>query len=250
MRITVIELNGRTFELDVTETTTLNAAIRQMVTRHSFPEGHYDFYYAGKQLRNPRPFANVINKIGNVIVYRPPLPRPGSAPRPPPDPAPAPADAPPPPAPPQRAHSGGAPAPARPPHFDVVSAFVNRLGIAPLYDPANDLYAHPEIVGRFIAGAATLAGRVAVREALLTRAASVLRHGGACEDCVFELCGLELPADLGVDEREVRIACFDRPRRQAFERLLAAGRGPRDTYDAFERTGFNEEEARRALHGE
>jgi hypothetical protein len=89
-----------------------------------------------------------------------------------------------------------APAPAgpqRPPHFDVIADVVNTLGIAALYIPANDFYAHPEIVGRFIADASTIAARVVFREALLTRASSVLRSAGAVQECVFELCGLEAP---------------------------------------------------------
>jgi hypothetical protein len=56
------------------------------------------------------------------------------------------------------------------------------------------------------------------------RGSSVLRSAAALQEGVFELCGLETRLGLGVDERQVKIECFDRTRKEAFERLLTVGK--------------------------
>jgi hypothetical protein len=117
---------------------------------------------------------------------------------------------------------------------------MRNIGLEALYNADNNFLRHPEITLRIQSASQTLATRIALRTALARSQSSALRFAGATEECVFAIAGVEFPADVGADEREIGIACMSRTQAEAFQRLLSAGRGRLETYEAFERAGFDE----------
>jgi hypothetical protein len=130
---------------------------------------------------------------------------------------------------------------------NIIAQTIQIIGLEQLYNPDCSFLTHPEIIPQFAATATTLGARLALRDALVRGQASALRSSGASEECVFALCGVEYPVGIGVDDREIGIACLSRPRAAAFGRLLEIGKGRLETYEAFEKAGFNEEVARNEL---
>jgi hypothetical protein len=131
--IHLIQIKGGNFDLDVTESTTLDEAIQQLITKHNFSPGRYEFYYSGRKLRDPSPFSSILNTPPvPEPLQRPLAPHPHRVPRPlsqPIQPAP----------------------PPRPLEIDgLVHEVVNQLGLEALYRPDNDFFRNPNISRKFV----------------------------------------------------------------------------------------------------